>query len=203
MTLALLSVGGGAYCSWRFVGGWSGLSLHPILGLATITAMLLQVLLAMCRCAPHHSARFIFNWLHFALGNGTHVCAIGTLFSAYEATPLPVLFLYLMAAFILFHVLIHLIMQIKRDPAVDGESRLLHDPLSLSCCSLTLIPGIVGQANKFDMASASHPTNCHICSVARFGSQFFFLSCFSDPQDMAISDSMQRFHIEVVGRKVS
>jgi len=141
MVLLVISVAAAGYCSWKFVGGWSGFSLHPLLGVSTISGMILQVMIAMCRCSPDHEMRFLFNWIHFTLGNVTHILAIATIITAYEATPLPMLFLYLMAAFILFHIMIHLIMQLKRQPAVQ------------------------------------------------------------DSHDMAMNDSMQRFHVEVVGRK--
>lgn len=151
MSLVIASVGGGAYCAWRFVGGWSGFSLHPMLGVATMSGMVMQVLIAMCRCSPHHSSRFIFNWIHFSLGNATHICAIATILSAYEATPLPVLFLYLMGAFIVFHILIHLIMQIKRQPSVDGKSILF---------SLSLLQNVRESENDDDDGDGGRQTTC-------------------------------------------
>ena len=120
MCMLVACVLAGGYCSWKFVGGWSGFSLHPLLGVSTMAGMLTQVMIAMCRCSPDHGMRFIFNWIHFTLGNATHILAICTILTAYEATPLPILFLYLMAAFILFHIVIHLIMQMKREPTSDG-----------------------------------------------------------------------------------
>lgn len=133
MVLLLSSVTAGAYCSWRFVGGWSGFSLHPVLGVTTIAGMITQIMIAMCRCSPDHKMRFFFNWIHFTIGNVTHILAIATIFTAYEATPLPILFLYLMGAFILFHIAIHLIMQIKRQPASLDEGMLLSST-DCDCC---------------------------------------------------------------------
>lgn len=136
MLLLVVSVAAGAYCSWTFVGGWSGFSLHPVMGVSTISGMMIQILIAMCRCSPDHDMRFIFNWIHFTIGNVTHILAIATIFTAYEATPLPILFLYLMGAFILFHIVIHLIMQMKRQPAVQGKQesgKLLFPILPVAC----------------------------------------------------------------------
>lgn len=201
MLLLLVSVMIGAYCCWCFVGGWSGFSLHPSLGVATISGMCLNVMIALFRCSPQHEQRFLFNWIHFTVGNVTHITAIATIFTAFEATTLPALFLYLMAAFILFHIVIHAMLQLKRKPA-EGEVLivllfcskvsfpLIHCYVWVSLCKSLFLP-----FNQSYLAT----------SLTTFSHSLFPPStktCLSDSHDIPMSDSMQRFHVEIVQHKV-
>lgn len=113
------------YCSYDYVGGWSGPHLHPLLGVSTVICMIIQVIVAQCRCHPEHESRWIFNWFHFLTGNSAHILAVASLFTAYEAISLPKTFLYLMIAYVIFHVVLHGIIQCKRDSSDDGQFLLI------------------------------------------------------------------------------
>lgn len=111
MILAVIFVSTACYLSFKFVGGWSGPRLHPILGITSVSLMLLQVISALLRCSPDSSSRWIFNWIHFLTGNTAHITAIGAIFTAYDAISLPPVFLYLVGSYITLHVVTHVIMQ--------------------------------------------------------------------------------------------
>jgi len=121
MSTLVVLVFTGLYCSYDYVGGWSGPQLHPLLGVSTVVAMIVQVIVAQCRCHPDHELRWMFNWFHFLTGNTAHILAVASIFTAYEAISLPKLFLYLMITYVVFHVIIHGIIQCKRDSSDDGQ----------------------------------------------------------------------------------
>lgn len=121
MTLLLILVLIGLYCSYTFVGGWSGPNLHPLLGVSCVAFMMAQIIGAQFRCHPDHHARWIFNWIHFLTGNCAHILSVLAIITAYEAMSLPRIFIYLVIGFICFHVVMHTIMQCKRRPSYDGK----------------------------------------------------------------------------------
>ena len=139
MFLAVICVAGASYLSFKFVGGWSGPHLHPILGLATVSLMMVQLITAILRCSPDSSFRWIFNWIHFLTGNTTHILAIAAIFTAYDAITLPPIYLYLVGAYIALHVLTHLIMQARSacnssvKSESDGMSLYLHSRITSNC----------------------------------------------------------------------
>jgi len=96
------------------VNGFSN-TYHSNLGIAVTSAMILQLFGAIFRPVPNHENRPIFNWLHKAFGNLTHVLAIITIFFA---VPLPAGMLpdytsYVLVGFVGFYLLMHIIMTVS------------------------------------------------------------------------------------------
>ena len=72
-------------CTWIFtmiafviifieVQGWSITeNPHPVLGLITTILCFVQPFIAIIRPSPSDKFRWIFNWVHFLLGNGAHL----------------------------------------------------------------------------------------------------------------------------------
>ena len=49
---------------------------HPVLGVAALVLTFIQPFIALCRPSPASSARWIFNWSHWFVGNSAHVIGI-------------------------------------------------------------------------------------------------------------------------------
>lgn len=75
--------------------------------------MIFQPINAMFRCSPQDKSRWIFNLVHWLSGNLAHVFGIiAILFaSTLSAINLPNYFNIIVFSFIIFHVLIHMILQ--------------------------------------------------------------------------------------------
>ena len=69
----------GVVCIVLEVGGWSYdkqfimKNPHPVLGVAAFILTFIQPFFALCRPSPASSARWIFNWTHWFVGNSAHV----------------------------------------------------------------------------------------------------------------------------------
>ncbi|KAL1481281.1 hypothetical protein MTO96_015718 [Rhipicephalus appendiculatus] len=99
------------------VGQWSVTeNPHPILGIVCSVLGFLQPIMALFRCHPHEDNRYIFNWAHWFNGNAGQIVAVATIFFAagLEKAQLKGAdwFVYILAAFVGFHVLVHIIMQL-------------------------------------------------------------------------------------------
>jgi len=95
------------------VGRWRVNSYHQYFGVATNLFMIFQPINAMFRCGPQDKSRWIFNLIHWSSGNIAHICGIiAILFaSTLSAVNLPNYFNIIVFSFIIFHVLIHTILQ--------------------------------------------------------------------------------------------
>uniref|UniRef100_UPI0037E70F87 putative ferric-chelate reductase 1 n=1 Tax=Semicossyphus pulcher TaxID=241346 RepID=UPI0037E70F87 len=49
--------------SFSYAKAWSG-GAHPVLGCLVMIFSIIQTMLALLRCGPQHSLRFLFNWTH-------------------------------------------------------------------------------------------------------------------------------------------
>ena len=84
MTLVWVTTIAGIVCIFLDVKGWPYskedimTNPHPVLGVAAALLTFIQPFLALCRPAPTSSARWIFNWTHWFVGNSAHV--IGKVF---------------------------------------------------------------------------------------------------------------------------
>jgi hypothetical protein len=99
---------------FSFVQGWSGNVAHAYVGAVTTVLMCTQAIGALFRCHPGDEKRWIFNWVHFILGNTTHITAIATIFLA-QSLPLAKLdqsFIGVVAAYIVTHVVVQLVLQV-------------------------------------------------------------------------------------------
>lgn len=99
-----------------FLKGWSGETSNPhaILGCVVTALCFLQPIGAFFRPHPGTPKRPIFNWLHWFGGNAAHILAIVTIFFAVKLNKadLPEWFDYILAAFVAFHVVMHLVLSI-------------------------------------------------------------------------------------------
>ncbi|XP_077295552.1 putative ferric-chelate reductase 1 homolog [Arctopsyche grandis] len=98
------------------VGGWTGTgdNPHAIIGIVTIVLCFLQPIGAFFRPHPNTTKRPIFNWVHWFFGNAAHILGIVTVFFAVylNKAELPGWMVYILAAFVAFHVIMHLILSI-------------------------------------------------------------------------------------------
>ncbi|XP_054152847.1 putative ferric-chelate reductase 1 homolog [Oppia nitens] len=97
---------------WIHVGTFT-MGPHQWFGLASIVIIILNPIGALFRPKPESPKRWIFNWLHFLLGNTGHISAIVALVLAYylPALQMSQIYLWILIIYILFHVTSHLIMQ--------------------------------------------------------------------------------------------
>ncbi|XP_045540142.1 putative ferric-chelate reductase 1 homolog [Papilio machaon] len=98
------------------VGGWSsaGGNPHAITGIVTVILCFIQPIGAYFRPHPGTKKRPIFNWLHWFFGNSAHILAIVTIFLAVylQKAELPIWSVYILAAFVAFHVIMHIILSL-------------------------------------------------------------------------------------------
>ncbi|XP_049881271.1 putative ferric-chelate reductase 1 homolog [Pectinophora gossypiella] len=98
------------------VGGWSttGDNPHAITGIVTVILCFIQPIGAYFRPHPGTKKRPIFNWMHWLGGNAAHILGIATIFLAVYLTKaeLPQFSVYILAAFVAFHVVMHLVLSL-------------------------------------------------------------------------------------------
>ncbi|KAJ0171929.1 hypothetical protein K1T71_012692 [Dendrolimus kikuchii] len=98
------------------VGGWQSTSPNPhaITGIITVVLCFIQPIGAYFRPHPGTKNRSIFNWLHWLVGNSAHILGIVTIFFAVELkkAELPSFSTYILAAFVVFHVVMHLVLSL-------------------------------------------------------------------------------------------
>ncbi|CAH2098145.1 unnamed protein product [Euphydryas editha] len=98
------------------VGGWqdTGDNPHAITGIITVVLCFIQPIGAFFRPHPGTKHRPIFNWLHWLLGNSAHILGIATIFLAVylQKAQLPSWSVFILAAFVVFHILAHIILSL-------------------------------------------------------------------------------------------
>jgi len=86
---------------------------HGIMGFVTVGLAFLQPFIALLRCNPMHRHRWIFNWVHWFIGNAAQILGILCVFFAVDLEkaqlPRPETD-YLLIAFVAFHFIAHLLM---------------------------------------------------------------------------------------------
>ncbi|XP_077500451.1 putative ferric-chelate reductase 1 homolog isoform X2 [Amblyomma americanum] len=117
MMLAVAMTIAGLVLIFYRIGQWSVTeNPHPILGIVCSVLGFLQPIMALFRCHPHEDNRYIFNWGHWFNGNAAQIIGVAAIFFAtgLEKAQLKGAdwFVYILAAFIGFHVLVHIIMQL-------------------------------------------------------------------------------------------
>lgn len=100
------------------VGGLTSTILHNphgIMGFISCGLAFLQPLLALLRCNPMHNQRWIFNWIHWFIGNAAQILAVLCIFFAVDLEkallPRPETD-YLLIAWVAFHFLTHILMSL-------------------------------------------------------------------------------------------
>ncbi|XP_068624123.1 putative ferric-chelate reductase 1 homolog [Battus philenor] len=98
------------------VGGWSttGDNPHAITGIVTVILCFIQPIGAYFRPHPGTKKRPIFNWLHWFFGNAAHILGIVTIFLAVylQKAELPIWSVYVLAAYVAFHIIMHIILSL-------------------------------------------------------------------------------------------
>ncbi|XP_025420155.1 putative ferric-chelate reductase 1 homolog [Sipha flava] len=112
----VLSLAGSA-CIFVELGEWvTGPSqTHALLGVVTTVLAFFQPIFAAFRPHPDSSKRPIFNWIHWLVGNAAHIFSILTIFFAVTLSKaeLPSWMDWILAAYVGFYVVIHLILSIS------------------------------------------------------------------------------------------
>lgn len=117
MMLAVAMTIAGLVLIFYRIGQWSVTeNPHPILGIVCSVLGFLQPIMALFRCHPHEDNRYIFNWGHWFNGSVAQIIGVAAIFFAtgLEKAQLKSAdwFVYILAAFVGFHVLVHIIMQL-------------------------------------------------------------------------------------------
>jgi len=87
---------------------------HAIMGFVTVGLAFLQPFLALLRCGPGHKNRWIFNWVHWLVGNAAQFLGILCIFYAVDLkkAKLPQETDFLLITFVAFHLIAHLVMSV-------------------------------------------------------------------------------------------
>ncbi|XP_047539509.1 putative ferric-chelate reductase 1 homolog isoform X1 [Vanessa atalanta] len=98
------------------VGGWqtTGDNPHAITGIVTVVLCFIQPIGAFFRPHPGTKHRPLFNWLHWLVGNSAHILGIATIFLAVylQKAQLPPWSVFILAAYVVFHVLAHIVLSL-------------------------------------------------------------------------------------------
>ncbi|XP_011865785.1 PREDICTED: putative ferric-chelate reductase 1 homolog [Vollenhovia emeryi] len=94
------------------LGTWSSETIHASVGLATTILCFIQPFMAAMRPHPGAPRRALFNWAHWFVGNVAKICALIALFFAVRLNKakLPDWVDWVLTAFVVFHVLTHLVL---------------------------------------------------------------------------------------------
>ncbi|XP_012233897.2 putative ferric-chelate reductase 1 homolog isoform X1 [Linepithema humile] len=94
------------------LGTWSSETIHASVGLATTILCFIQPFMAAMRPHPGAPRRTLFNWAHWFVGNVAKICALIALFFAVRLNKakLPDWVDWILTAYVVFHVLTHLIL---------------------------------------------------------------------------------------------
>ncbi|OQR75164.1 putative ferric-chelate reductase 1-like [Tropilaelaps mercedesae] len=112
----LLSLAGVAIMFYRFGKFNSQAGWHPIFGLICVGLCICQPIMALFRCHPGTKRRPLFNWAHWFVGNAAQIIGVVAIFLAADLPRASLQnvhwFIWLIVAFVVFHVLSHLLLQI-------------------------------------------------------------------------------------------
>lgn len=109
---------------------------HPATGFATILCACIQPVMAYFRPHPDTSKRWVFNWLHWFVGNSAYVLAICSIFLAVELPSAELkgkLVDVMLIIYIAVHVIVHLILTFQhcksiKQNDVNGNEEYSNDP---------------------------------------------------------------------------
>ncbi|CAG9568695.1 unnamed protein product [Danaus chrysippus] len=89
-------------------------SIHAITGIITVVLCFIQPIGAYFRPHPGTKRRALFNWVHWLLGNAAHILGIASIFlSVYLVkADLPSWAVFIMAAYVIFHVITHVVLSL-------------------------------------------------------------------------------------------
>ncbi|XP_063393273.1 putative ferric-chelate reductase 1 homolog isoform X1 [Cydia fagiglandana] len=114
------------------VGGWSttGDNPHAITGIVTVVLCFIQPIGAYFRPHPGTKKRPIFNWVHWLFGNAAHILGIATIFLAVylQKAELPPWSVFVLAAFVAFHVIMHVVLSLT---VCVSEGKISRSPVNV------------------------------------------------------------------------
>ncbi|XP_063371982.1 putative ferric-chelate reductase 1 homolog isoform X1 [Cydia amplana] len=114
------------------VGGWSttGDNPHAITGIVTVVLCFIQPIGAYFRPHPGTKKRPIFNWVHWLFGNAAHILGIATIFLAVylQKAELPSWSVFVLAAFVAFHVIMHVVLSLT---VCVSEGKISRSPVNV------------------------------------------------------------------------
>lgn len=118
-------------------------SYHSIIGSITLALALLQPIAGVFRPDITKPSRPLFNWLHFSIGNITHVLAIITICFAFSMSrsAVPSWLHYILIGYVVFYILMHIIfttINISGEIRSKSSSKLHQrtnkdEPVSVEC----------------------------------------------------------------------
>lgn len=87
---------------------------HQIFGFIAIGVAVLNPIFALFRPDCESSKRWIFNWIHWLIGNSGHICAITAIFLAYQLTTIRLqpAYLWSIAFYLFFHITVHSLLEL-------------------------------------------------------------------------------------------
>lgn len=110
-----------------YLKGWTELdpkvNPHAILGIVSTGLCFIQPFMALCRCAPTHRRRPVFNWLHWFVGNSAQIIGITAIFFGLELVNAPSWTMFILIIFIAFHCIMHLILSIGQCVSDSKQER--------------------------------------------------------------------------------
>ncbi|KAG8193556.1 hypothetical protein JTE90_003764 [Oedothorax gibbosus] len=116
MLVALIFIIIAAITIFVYKKGWNYETSNPhaIFGIISTALAVCQPIMAVFRPSPDHSKRKIFNVAHFLVGNSAYILAIIAMFLAVslEGSGLKQSFYYVLAIFVVVHVIFHAIFQV-------------------------------------------------------------------------------------------
>ena len=102
---------------------------HPAFGITCIVAAVIQPIMAAFRPSPDAEKRWIFNIAHWFVGNVAFICATVAIFLGmkYGDMNMPQSVLYVLIAYVCFHVVVHLILTFQRCHQENQDKNQVND----------------------------------------------------------------------------
>ncbi|KAF7493287.1 Putative ferric-chelate reductase 1 -like protein [Sarcoptes scabiei] len=113
MLAALIFASIGIISIFLYVDGFS-MGFHQMFGFAAIFSMIINPIGAVFRPDCESSKRWIFNWIHWLIGNLGYLSAVGALFLAFQLTTIRLQppYLWSIAFYLFFNLTVHSLLQL-------------------------------------------------------------------------------------------
>ncbi|XP_056329966.1 putative ferric-chelate reductase 1 isoform X2 [Danio aesculapii] len=124
LTVLLTSVG--FIVPFIYRGKWSTRAgAHPFLGCTVMILAFCQPLMAAFRPAPDSSRRWIFNWLHWGVGNAAEIIAVTSIFLGIKQQSLLLPYPWttgILSAFVVWTIVLKLVLQLHKHGVIRKGS---------------------------------------------------------------------------------
>ncbi|XP_006812637.1 putative ferric-chelate reductase 1 [Saccoglossus kowalevskii] len=94
--------------------------IHAIIGCIVVSLGIINPILAIFRCDPKHSKRWMFSWAHWAIGTTTHILAVVNTFLGSKYVRVPRYATWVLLFWVLCHILVGMFYEILN--CVNNES---------------------------------------------------------------------------------